>query len=89
MLLDHSDWAPATRAVWAGQPERNPEGATVTPVFHGVTFAYDDIAEWRAAAMPAHSSTSLAIAPDSLTSSLRFSALTANASLAVTDSTLT
>ncbi len=50
MPPDHSDWAPATRAVWAGQPERNPEGATVTPVFHGVTFAYDDLAEWRAAA---------------------------------------
>lgn len=40
----------STRAVWSGEPERQPEGTTVTPVFLGVTYAYDDVAEWRAVA---------------------------------------
>lgn len=38
----------STRCVWDGEPERGPEGVTVTPIFHGVTFAYDDLDEWRA-----------------------------------------
>lgn len=39
---------PSTRCVWGGEPERAPEGATVPPLFQGVTFAYDDLEEWRA-----------------------------------------
>lgn len=39
---------PGTRCVWDGEPARGPEGVTVTPIFHGVTFAYDDLDEWRA-----------------------------------------
>lgn len=42
---------PSTRAVWAGEPERGPEGATVVPVYHGVTFAYPDLDAWRAVAL--------------------------------------
>ncbi|TVQ29852.1 MAG: cystathionine gamma-synthase family protein [Wenzhouxiangella sp.] len=41
----------STAAVWAGEPERAPHGATVMPVFHGVTYAYDDLEEWRAVAL--------------------------------------
>ncbi len=41
----------STRAVWGGEPERSPEGATVAPVFHGVTYAYEDLDQWRAAAL--------------------------------------
>lgn len=41
-------WGPSTRCVWGGESERMPEGATVMPVFHGVTFAYDDLDEWQA-----------------------------------------
>ncbi len=41
----------STRAVWAGEPTRHPEGATVNPVFLGVTYAYDDLDEWRAVAI--------------------------------------
>jgi hypothetical protein len=29
----------STRCVWGGEPEDAPEGATVAPVFHGVTYA--------------------------------------------------
>ena len=47
---DDPGWGASTRAVWAGEPGRNPFGVTVTPVFHGVTFGYDDLAEWRAVA---------------------------------------
>jgi cystathionine gamma-synthase len=39
---------PSTMAVWAGEPETSPEGATVLPVFLGVTFAHEDLDEWRA-----------------------------------------
>ncbi len=41
----------STAAVWAGEPERSPHGATVMPVFHGVTYAYDDLETWRAVAL--------------------------------------
>ena len=41
----------ATKAVWAGEPAQLPHGATVMPVFHGVTYAYDDLDEWRAVAL--------------------------------------
>ncbi|MEX0893501.1 MAG: cystathionine gamma-synthase family protein [Gemmatimonadota bacterium] len=41
-------WGASTRCVWGGEPERGPEGVTVTPIFHGVTYAYDDLDEWRA-----------------------------------------
>jgi cystathionine gamma-synthase len=43
-----SVWGPSTRCVWAGEPPAPPEGATVLPVFLGVTFAHDDLDEWRA-----------------------------------------
>lgn len=39
---------PSTRCVWGGEPPSVPEGATVPPLFQGVTFAYDDMEEWRA-----------------------------------------
>jgi cystathionine gamma-synthase len=39
----------STRCVWGGEPDDSPEGATVSPVFLGVTFAYDDLDAWRAA----------------------------------------
>ncbi len=38
----------STRCVWDGEPERGPEGVTVTPIYHGVTFSFDDLDEWRA-----------------------------------------
>ncbi len=46
-----------TRAVWAGEPDPSPEGATVAPVFYGVTYAFDDVDEWMAVgagAKPGH-----------------------------------
>jgi cystathionine gamma-synthase len=42
-------WGPSTRCVWGGEPHDSPEGATVPPVFLGVTYAYDDLEAWRAA----------------------------------------
>lgn len=44
-------WGPSTRAVWAGEPARHPEGVTVSPVYFGVTYAYEDLAEWRAVSL--------------------------------------
>jgi cystathionine gamma-synthase len=44
-------WGLSTRCVWGGEPESGPEGATVTPIFQGVTYAYDDLDEWRAVAV--------------------------------------
>jgi cystathionine gamma-synthase len=44
------EWGPSTLCVWGGEPERGPEGSTVMPVFHGVTYAYGDLDEWRAVA---------------------------------------
>ena len=41
-------WGPSTRCVWGGEDEDRPRGAAVPPVFHGVTFAYDDLDEWQA-----------------------------------------
>jgi cystathionine gamma-synthase len=49
--LTDRPWGPSTQAVWGGEPARAPEGATVLPLFHGVTFAYDDLAEWRAVSL--------------------------------------
>lgn len=43
-----SSQGPSTQCVWGGEPERAPEGATVMPIFQGVTFAYDDLDTWRA-----------------------------------------
>lgn len=40
------DWDPSTRCLWGGEPAHLPEGVTVMPVFHGVTFAYDSFQEW-------------------------------------------
>jgi cystathionine gamma-synthase len=39
---------PGTAAVWSGEPADAPEGATVAPVFYGVTYAFDDLDEWTA-----------------------------------------
>ncbi len=39
---------PSTRCVWGDHSGIAPEGVTVVPVFHGVTFAYDDLDEWAA-----------------------------------------
>ncbi len=41
-------WGPSTRSVWSGEPGDSPEGATVPPVFYGVTYAYEDLDEWTA-----------------------------------------
>lgn len=38
----------STQCVWGGEPEHPPEGATVMPIFQGVTFAYDDLDTWHA-----------------------------------------
>jgi len=35
-----------TLSVWAGEEGRFPAGATQVPVFHSVTFGYDDLDEW-------------------------------------------
>jgi cystathionine gamma-synthase len=40
-------WGPSTRAVWGGEDAAGPHGATVPPVYFGVTFAYDDLDEWH------------------------------------------
>jgi len=42
---------PATLAVWGGEPEVNPEGATVAPLYFGVTYSYDDLDEWRSVSL--------------------------------------
>ena len=47
----------STRCVWGDRSGIAPEGVTVVPVFHGVTFAYDDLDEWAAVGrgeMPGH-----------------------------------
>lgn len=46
-----STWGPSTRCVWGGEPAHASEHATVIPIFQGVTYAYDDLDEWRAVAM--------------------------------------
>ncbi|CAN5859023.1 methionine gamma-lyase [soil metagenome] len=46
-------WGPSTRAVWGCEAESAApaaHGATVPPVFFGVTFAYADLDEWQAVA---------------------------------------
>ncbi len=48
---DDPDWGTSTRAVWGGEPETGPEGVTVMPVFHGVTFGFADLEDWRAVAL--------------------------------------
>jgi cystathionine gamma-synthase len=40
-------WGLSTKSVWAGEPGSAPEGATVLPVFLGVTFSHEDLDEWR------------------------------------------
>ncbi len=41
----------STQAVWGGEPPDSPHGATVAPVYHGVTFGHEDLAQWRAVAL--------------------------------------
>lgn len=48
---DDTNWGASTRAVWGGEPETGPEGVTVMPVFHGVTFGFADLDDWRAVAL--------------------------------------
>lgn len=38
---------PSTQCVWGGEPDSAPEGATVTPIHHNVTFEYDDLDAWQ------------------------------------------
>lgn len=40
-------WGASTRAVWGGEDGAAPHGATVPPVYHRVTFAYQDLDEWQ------------------------------------------
>ena len=47
MMQPSSKQGLSTRGVWGGKAASAPEGATVMPVFHGVTFAYEDLDEWR------------------------------------------
>ena len=47
-MTDPSPHSPATRCVWGGQTAPDAHGATVQPVYHGVTFGYDDLDEWSA-----------------------------------------
>jgi cystathionine gamma-synthase len=50
-MTDHSTdpaWGASTRAVWGGEDAAAPHGATVPPVYFGVTYAYDDLDEWQA-----------------------------------------
>ncbi|HVS17953.1 MAG TPA: cystathionine gamma-synthase family protein [Planctomycetota bacterium] len=49
--LDDSNWGASTRAVWGGEPRTGPDGVTVMPVFHGVTFGFADLEDWRAVAL--------------------------------------
>jgi cystathionine gamma-synthase len=45
-MSEHDEsWGHGTQAVWAGEGA-DYEGATVVPVFHGVTYAYDDLDQW-------------------------------------------
>ena len=46
-----SKWGPSTTCIWGGEDELPPQGSTVMPVFHGVTYAYDDIDDWQAVAV--------------------------------------
>lgn len=39
----------STRCVWGGEPDDSPEGATVAPLYQGVTFAWRDLEAWQAA----------------------------------------
>jgi cystathionine gamma-synthase len=50
---DHapSDLGPSTMSVWAGEAAGSPEGATVLPIFLGVTFGHEDVDGWRAVAV--------------------------------------
>ncbi len=43
---DDPAWGPSTQAVWAGDEGLGPDGATVVPVYHGVTFGFEDLESW-------------------------------------------
>ncbi len=36
----------STRAVWSGEAALGPDGVTVTPVYHGVTFGFENMEAW-------------------------------------------
>jgi hypothetical protein len=46
--LDPGDEGFSTQCVWGGDPESSPDGATVPPIYHTVTFEYDDLDTWQA-----------------------------------------
>lgn len=39
---------PSTQCVWGGESDAWPEGATVPPIYHNVTFEYEDLDTWQA-----------------------------------------
>lgn len=43
---DDAAWGPSTRAVWGGDEGLGPDGSTVVPVYHGVTFGFEDLETW-------------------------------------------
>jgi cystathionine gamma-synthase len=41
-----SPFGPGTTAVWAGEEDAQPWGATAVPVVNSVTYSYDDVDQW-------------------------------------------
>jgi cystathionine gamma-synthase len=37
---------PSTKALWAGEEERNPYGAAQVPIFQSITFGYPNVEDW-------------------------------------------
>ena len=46
--LDPGDEGFSTQCVWSGDPASSPDGAAVPPIYHTVTFEYDDLDTWQA-----------------------------------------
>jgi len=49
-MTETDSWGWGTRAVWAAETEHPYAGSTQVPVFHTVTYAYDDLDAWQAVA---------------------------------------
>ena len=49
-----SELRKGTMAVWGGESEPFPAGATTPPIFNSVTFAYDDLDDWYKVALGTH-----------------------------------
>ena len=45
------DFGPSTTSVWGGETGPEAFGATVAPVYHGVTYAHDEMDAWREVAL--------------------------------------